>query len=308
MIFYTFVCQYAYFVASQVIVMEKILLTHIIETLSFGDRVFRTLRGLEPQFDARGRMVLTSGRKSVVFCARYRNENYALKCYLCPQPVRKQQHDFLRTSSESIIIHPQLFERELYVNNTQIDISLYQWVDGHTLEWMMRKAIHDENHQLLGQLLKDFLRFATTLLECEWRHGDLKPENIIVRPNGEMILVDCDALYAPSLPPSAEGGTPQWVHPARKDNYDSHIDDYAIALIVVSLAALRRDLSLCKSESAVAMPPQQNRATINLLLADSEPLLLLHEALYAPTHKINNLKTILKCIMHTLHDNTKPHL
>ena len=279
--------------------MAKPQLTQILDSLSFGDSLLRTLKGVEPLSSPYGRLIFSAGRESLVLKVLYNGEPYALKCYLRHQPFRRERHDYLHSStSGDIIVHPQFFEKELYINDSQVDVALYKWVDGRSLSWMMRKALHDEDCNLFGRLLDNFLRLATTLLEGEWRHGDLKPENIIVRPSGEMILVDCDALYAPSLPPSAEGGTPLWVHPARKGCYDSHIDDYAIAIIVVSLAAVKGDLSLCKSESAVALPPQQNREAINQILANDKWLLFLHEAIYAPTHKIENLNNILKCIAH----------
>lgn len=275
--------------------MSKVQLTEIIDTLSLGDRLFRTLRGIEPLSDAHGRPIFSAGRESIVLKVLYRGEPHSLKCYLRPLPFRQLRHEYLNSNNiGDIIVHPQFFENELYINGNQIDVSLHKWIEGRSLDWTIRKAIHDESSQHLEQLLGEFLRLATTLLEGEWRHGDLKPENIIVRPNGEMIMVDCDALYAPSLPPSTEIGTPPWVHPERKSNYDSHIDDYSIALMVVSLAAVKGDLSLWKSESAVAMPPQQNRAAIDRLIAHNKSLCALHDALYSPSYKIENLKNILE--------------
>lgn len=289
--------------------MTKLRLSDILDSLHFGDKLFKTLKNIEPLHSPCGGFTFSAGRQSVVCKVLHNNTPHALKCYLRTQSTRKPRYDYLTNApNKEIFIRPQFFAQELYVNDCQIDVALYEWTEGHTLDWMIRKALHDCNSQLLEQLLGEFLRLATTILEGEWRHGDLKADNIIVCPDGRMKLIDCDALYAPSLPPSEERGTPLWVHPARGDNYDSHIDDYATALIVVSLAAIKGDLSLCKGESAVAMPSQQNRAAIDQLIANNEPLLALHNALYASSYKIENLKKLLECIAHQSHDNTKPLL
>lgn len=75
----------------------------------------------------------------------------------------------------------------------------------------------------------------------------MKPENIIVRPDGSMCLIDYDAMFIPSLAGegTSEIGTPNYQHPARDGRlYDKSIDDYPIALIGTSLRALALDASL----------------------------------------------------------------
>ena len=69
------------------------------------------------------------------------------------------------------------------------------------------------------------------LEQQEWAHGDLKPENIIVRPDGTLSLVDCDAMWIPALAgrPAVELGTPPWRDPARTPaHFDHTIDNHAV--------------------------------------------------------------------------------
>lgn len=279
--------------------MENFILTEIIGSLAMGDKLFRNITQLEPIIDSHGRLIFTAGRQSALVKARFRGEEYALKCYLRSLPHRQQLHHYIRHStSEQTIIHPDLYTEELWVGDGWLDVALYKWVEGVTLDRAIRKALHDQNPEQLGQLLEEFTSLCKRVLAQEWRHGDLKTENIIVRPDGEMILVDCDALYVPNLATTTEIGTPHWIHPMRLANRDEHIDDYAIALIIVSLYALRADPSLFKGGCAVAMPSECNRESIDLLLRGNEPLRELHKALYAPSYIIEKLNDILECIAH----------
>ncbi len=285
------------------------LLNDLISSLSLGEDAFATLRGIEPKYDHRGRMIFTSGRESVVFNIAYRGEEYALKCYLSEHSSRAERCRYLHTHDpQGLIVHPCYFHNELWTEQGAVDVALYKWTEGYSLDWNIRKALHDNNTLRLRHLLSSFINLAISTLEGEWRHGDPKPENIIVRPSGEMIWVDCDALYAPSLAPSEERGTPHWIHSARQGSYDAHIDDYGIALLAVSLAALILKPQLFADECGVAMPALGNRNKIAELLAPYEHLTTLHEALYSQTYIINNLSHNLRCIAHLLPAITKQPL
>lgn len=289
--------------------MKKVLLTDIIDTLSYGEKCFATLRNIEPIFDPRGRALFSAGRSGAVFKVAIKGEPFALKCYTHSLPFGAEKADYLGTLPPSdTIIRPSFLAEELHVNSRAIDVVLYPWVEGSSLDWAIRKALHDGDTLTIGCLLGEFLRLVGEVEGGEWRHGDLKTENIIIRPNGSMTLVDCDALYAPTLHFGGECGTPNWIHPSRQDAFNSHIDDYAVALIVVSLAALTVAPTIYSTESMVAMPSLGNREEIARLLAFSPHLTQLHEALYSHDYKIGQLNTLLQCIAHQLPELTKPLL
>lgn len=290
--------------------MVKMLLHNLTSSLEIGDEALSLLRGIEPHYDPRSRMIFIAGRESAVFKISYEGRVHALKCYYNASAPRAERCGFLCTHDpQGLFVHPRYYCNELWTAEVVVDVALYEWIDGRTLDWHIRKALHDGNPRYLVALLAKFLGLASNILSTEWRHGDLKTDNILVREgNGEMVLVDCDALYAPSLAPSGECGTPNWVHPTRGNNYDSHIDDYGIALLVVSLAALALCPELFVGECAVAIPSLGNRTAIASLLAPYEPLADLHEALYNQTYIIDNLNHKLRCIMHLLPALTKPPL
>ena len=119
------------------------------------------------------------------------------------------------------------------------DIAILPWVEGTPLESILWSE--DADYKALS---KAFDRLALKTLESEYAHGDIKPENIIVKPDGEMELIDFDACWHPNMTgyDADEIGTYAYRHPYRDNtNFGKHIDDYPIALISTMLASLAAD-------------------------------------------------------------------
>lgn len=266
------------------------------ESLHFGDKLFNTLKGVEPIFTPQGDIRFISGRHSVLFGARVQGRLVGIKCYTSPQPLLEQLCNTLSALPEELIIHPTALPAELWAGDKYVDVALYPWVEGHSLDWEVRRAIHNRDKGLLERLYDEFCRLSQMILDQEWRHGDIKCENIIVRPDGSMILVDCDALFHPTLPGRGEVGTPPYIHPSRGDAYDLHIDDYAIALIVLSLAALKVDPTLADKEPMVASPSEGKREKLEAIFAHNSHLGTLLEELHGESYKLPQLKERLLCI------------
>ena len=78
-------------------------------------------------------------------------------------------------------------------------------------------------------------------------HGDIKPDNIMVRPDGSLTLVDYDGMFVPAMKgqKSPTIGTKDFSHPLRTiDDFDETIDDFALASIALSLKAISLKPSL----------------------------------------------------------------
>ena len=215
-----------------------ILISHIVNSLAQRFPVWRTLRGV--QIICRdGRPIYSAGNVSAVFQVWHEGQRKSLKCYIRSNANLKH------------IYKSHFYERELCVfelSGTRhwIDCLLVPYVEGMTLEEAICKA---ENREDFKQLAEEFDRMACWLLEKVFAHGDLKPENIIVRGDGKMRAIDWDSAFLPQFAGSNsfEQGTAAYQHPKRDGElFDKHIDDYSIAMISTLLHAYAVKPELCE--------------------------------------------------------------
>ncbi len=196
----------------------------------------RTLGELELCRDAGGGPFYRAGNSAVVFKIALDGKACALRCYT-RRPPRLEA-----------IYGDRLLRRELYVyrngsSGEWTDVVLDLWREGETLHDRIARADRAE----FARLAAAFDRLAARMTADEWAHGDLKPENLIVGPDGEIRPIDFDALYLPAFAGqrSAELGTAAFQHPSRtRDHFDARLDDFPAALIATALHALALDPAL----------------------------------------------------------------
>ena len=114
-----------------------------------------------------------------------------------------------------------------------------EWVDGQPLDAYLRQHLDDTYG--LQMLAYSFCRMGAWLLSQPFAHGDLKPDNILVRDDGTLVLVDYDGMFVPSMEgeTAMETGSPDFRHPLRTEqSFNEHIDDFSIATIALSLKAI----------------------------------------------------------------------
>ena len=210
-----------------------------IEILSFPEKFTRTLGAVEVLMrDTSGRPKCFVGNRSAVFRIRHEGRDKMLKCYTVPKPN-------LRRIYGGRCLRDELLVPAAGGGAATVDAVLCDWVEGDSLRGRIAAAAGDE--RAMKALSREFDRFAVELLDAEWAHGDLKPDNIIVDAEGRMHAIDFDAMYRPDLADlqSDESGTAAFQHPLRTASlYDKTMDDYPIALISTALHALAADSSL----------------------------------------------------------------
>ena len=72
-------------------------------------------------------------------------------------------------------------------------------------------------------------------------HGDLKPDNILVKEDGSLVLVDYDGMFDPAMQgqKARELGSPDFRNPSRTEkDFDNDIDTFPIISILLSLELL----------------------------------------------------------------------
>ncbi len=226
-------------------------ITDYIRTLENPTGVFRTLGAVEAERDIYGDIALRAGNSAAVFIYLRGGQKRMLKCYTRPNPRLREIYAYIEQNRPALLPEIRLLTDELYVHALSgeagwTDVVEGQWTDGETLNAVIGRNAGGSNGSgssggLFHVLALSFDNLCRALLAQEWAHGDLKPENIIVRPDGTLALVDCDAMWIPEFggQQAAELGTPGYRHPGRDaSHFDKRIDDYPALLISASLHAL----------------------------------------------------------------------
>ena len=235
--------------------MNYPLISEYIETVKSAEDNFGELTNLRPVFGEDGQPVMTSGNFAVVFKMKDEatGKLYALKCFTKEQEGREEAYhqiaEELKNVDSPYLVSIRYLDKELFVDTDQTDetefpVLLMDWVEGKTLDKYLRENLDDK--YALEMLAYRFSQLAQWLIPQPFAHGDLKPDNILVREDGTLVLVDYDGMYVPAMKgqKARELGSPDFRHPLRTENdFDEHIDDFSLVSILLSLKAVFIDFS-----------------------------------------------------------------
>ena len=265
------------------------------------------LSHLVPVLDKYGEPYRSSGAFAVVFKMKDEQTGkcYALKCFTEEQEGRAEAYRQIAEEFEfvdsSYITSVKYLEKELFVDsnceNEEFPVLLMDWIEGETMETYIA-ANYTDTHAM-AMLCYRFCKMAAWLRSQSFAHGDIKPDNIMVRPDGTLTLVDYDGMFVPAMKgqKSPTIGTKDFSHPLRTiDDFDETIDDFALASIALSLKAISLDPSLLKSYGAsdrllfsaadfLDLSKSKTFAALQGLLADEEARTLLAMFLLASAKK-----------------------
>ena len=230
--------------------MNYPLISEYIEAIKLAEDNLSSITYLRPVLDEDGNAIMSSGNFAVVFKMQdIRNGDYkALKCFTREQEGRakayKEISNALHRVESRYLIHFKYLEYELYVDSSNSDenefpVLLMDWVEGISLDKYIQQYLG--NSFELNDICVEFAEMSKWLVSQSFAHGDLKPDNILVRPNGEIVLIDYDGMYVSSMhgQKAREAGSNNYRHPLRGlENFNSHIDDFALAAISLSLKAI----------------------------------------------------------------------
>lgn len=205
--------------------------------------------------DEIGEPVYFSGNRSVVFKVECDGKVRAMKCYTLDDPLRRERYAEL---SEALVAVPSgVFVGYDYLEDYIVcadqngdvgsfDCVMMEWVEGRSLTSALSEAVYFNRREVIAELALRFLRLASELLRSPYVHCDIKPDNIMVRDDGAMTVVDLDPVrLRGDKRPRTETGTPGFRHPCvtglkRAD----HCDDYPIVVVAATLFALAEEPGL----------------------------------------------------------------
>ena len=241
--------------------MQYPLISEYVKAIQDAGDNLEQLAHLTPVLDDHGEPFRSSGAFAVVFKMQDKSTGkyYALKCFTEEQEGRadayRQIADELDLLDSPYITSVKYMEKELFVDSQceedEFPILLMDWVDGETMEAYI--AANYRNQSAMLMLSYRFGKMAAWLRTQSFSHGDIKPDNIIVRPDGSLTLVDYDGMFVPSMKgnQSPTIGTRDFSHSLRTvDDFDETIDDFSLASIALSLKAISMNSTLLDTYGA----------------------------------------------------------
>lgn len=242
--------------------MNYPLISEYVEAIKLAEDNFEELSYLRPVLETDGQPVMSSGNFAVVFKMKDERDGklYAVRCFHRDQEGREESYRLIEEELKDVespyLVSFRYMDKELFVDSSQTDetefpVLLMDWVEGITLDKYLRENLDDQ--YALEMLAYRFSQLAQWLISQPFAHGDLKPDNILVREDGTLVLVDYDGMYVPAMKgqKARELGSPDFRHPLRtEDDFDEHIDDFPLVSILLSLKAISLNPQLLEEYGA----------------------------------------------------------
>ena len=241
--------------------MQYPLISEYVRAIQDASGNLDKLAHLVPVLDDHGEPYRSSGAFAVVFKMEDEQTGkfYALKCFTEEQEGRAEAYrqiaDELEFVDSSYITSVKYLDKEIFVDSSceedEFPVLLMDWIDGETMENYIAENYQD--NYIMAMLCYRFCKMAAWLRSQPFAHGDIKPDNIMVRPDGNLTLVDYDGMFVPAMKgqKSPTIGTKDFSHPLRTvDDFDETIDDFALTSIALSLKVISMNSKLLDTYGA----------------------------------------------------------
>lgn len=207
----------------------------------------------------------------------------ALRCYLIPMKSDIQYRYELMGAYFAAHI-PDITAEFKYHNNgiviaetvgskTKKPYTLIEmeWIEGTTLIEHVAALCRRRDRARLVDVVDQWVAIIKALRRAKIAHCDLAGGNIMVRPNGHLVLVDYDGVYIPDFMGMAGivEGQADYQHPEMSQRpFNEHADNFSAMVIYAALLALHLQPELW--DSYTSQNTQNKAADTNLLFKKSD--------------------------------------
>jgi serine/threonine protein kinase len=178
------------------------------------------------------------------------HRRWAVKCFLRNIPDLHQRYakisDHLRKCRRlQYFVTFEYQDKGIRVRGKSFPLVKMEWVEGRQLNTFIEQNL--SRPRVLAKLKKTWVKLLADLRSAHIAHGDLQHGNVLVRPNGDLRLIDYDGMWVPALAgeKSNETGHPDYQNPARtQKDFHAGVDEFSDAVIQIAICALVRERSL----------------------------------------------------------------
>lgn len=203
-----------------------------------------------------GKPIRYAGGYCIVFPYIVSGKKYAVRCWHANLEGAKERTRIISSSLHSLnmpyFVGFEYIENGIATSLGVLPIVVMDWVEAKPLKTYIEEHLYDT--ESLNHLADNFLNMVQQLHDCSVSHGDLQHGNIMVKPDGSLVLVDYDSMYVPGLNGWTDeiSGLPGYQHPARwtnkyltpKADYFSEMVIYTSIVALAKLPQLWQDLNV----------------------------------------------------------------
>lgn len=175
---------------------------------------------------------------------------WAVKCFLRNTPDLHERYskisDHLRKCKRLEYFVAFEYQQEaIRVRGELFPLVKMDWIEASQLNTYIEENLFKPS--AMAKLGKRWRRLVGDLKSADIAHGDLQHGNVLVRPNGDIRLIDYDGMWVPTLEGEVanETGHPDFQDPRRtQKDFNADIDEFSDAVIHIAIGALRREPTL----------------------------------------------------------------
>jgi serine/threonine protein kinase len=237
------------------------------------------------------RAIQYSGGYSTVFPFNTKDdEKIAVRLWIADIGDAKKRSleisNYLEFLNSNYFARFRYLDEAILINGILHPVVVMKWVNGKTLKDYIQDNIRDSGK--IRNLASKFKSMVEYFHEENISHGDLQHGNILVKDDGEIVVIDYDSMYIEPLEgmPDVIKGLMGYQHPQRKNNLklNKSLDYFSELIIYLSLLVYSNDPLLWTKYYGTEdllfskedlNEPNSSELIANLILSEDEMISLL---------------------------------